>query len=542
MLRVTLEDLATLEASVANGEGTGVPGYRVQRILYCDGGHPAADGGTKRQRRSGNHAVTHAPGSAAALPTPCKLFAKGECTKGNRCRFDHHDAGAQTAARVAALCGALAGPPGACDVDCVALAPSGWKGVLRNVPADGFLASGAGAASTGSCKVCASDNHVCTCRQGRGDGSVESVEGVRAGAAAGARVESGACVVVVRGKIEAGPILVLVGLKYRGNIGTIFRTAVQSNSFEAIYIIEPEPEPEPQPGSAPSGTGGEATSHAGGDAPRQTPPVASPSAGRAVADADIDARRVRLRLRLNLAEEASMATAHELKRAAERVRTASARARAVAGPPPPAGGASVDVSDKEIAYYSMLNAPLIRTRRFANVAAFIAHASAHGCGRTMVATALADNAVNLYSQTALDLLRQPRVYILMGASRHDAASSCGPRPPRVHKAHDCSCAQRTRVTRVRACVCVCLTAVLHGMLLVVAAVARAAAARACRGRGWRAAAAPSQIGHPRPDSIHVGFHQRRLRLCHGPGSDDAGKDRPTRLHVMPPHAPPSSFV
>eukprot|EP00122_Pirum_gemmata_P005298 Pgem_evm1s4821 len=37
-------------------------------------------------------------------------------------------------------------------------------------------------------------------------------------------------------KVRA-PILVLSELKYRGNIGTIIRSAVQANIFEAIYIV-----------------------------------------------------------------------------------------------------------------------------------------------------------------------------------------------------------------------------------------------------------------------------------------------------------------
>ena len=36
---------------------------------------------------------------------------------------------------------------------------------------------------------------------------------------------------------EIGPILVLVELKYKGNIGSIIRSAVQSNIFESIIII-----------------------------------------------------------------------------------------------------------------------------------------------------------------------------------------------------------------------------------------------------------------------------------------------------------------
>ncbi|GMH84279.1 hypothetical protein TL16_g09876 [Triparma laevis f. inornata] len=36
-----------------------------------------------------------------------------------------------------------------------------------------------------------------------------------------------------------GPILVLQGLRYKGNIGAIIRTAVQANIFESIVIIDP---------------------------------------------------------------------------------------------------------------------------------------------------------------------------------------------------------------------------------------------------------------------------------------------------------------
>jgi tRNA C32,U32 (ribose-2'-O)-methylase TrmJ len=40
-----------------------------------------------------------------------------------------------------------------------------------------------------------------------------------------------------------GPILVLVGLKYRGNIGSIVRSAVQADFFEAIYLIQEDYHP-----------------------------------------------------------------------------------------------------------------------------------------------------------------------------------------------------------------------------------------------------------------------------------------------------------
>ena len=40
-----------------------------------------------------------------------------------------------------------------------------------------------------------------------------------------------------------GPILVLIGLEYKGNVGTIVRTAVQSNLYEQICIVDAEPGP-----------------------------------------------------------------------------------------------------------------------------------------------------------------------------------------------------------------------------------------------------------------------------------------------------------
>eukprot|EP01048_Picozoa_sp_COSAG05_P024988 COSAG05_NODE_6141_length_1014_cov_0.903825_1_plen_257_part_10 len=47
----------------------------------------------------------------------------------------------------------------------------------------------------------------------------------------------------------AGVILVLVGLKYRGNVGSIVRAAVQANLVEEIHIVELERAPEPEPES-----------------------------------------------------------------------------------------------------------------------------------------------------------------------------------------------------------------------------------------------------------------------------------------------------
>ena len=66
-------------------------------------------------------------------------------------------------------------------------------------------------------------------------------------------------------------------------------------------------------------------------------------------------------------------------------------------------------------------------RRFACVDDFLAHTNAPvthsgdtpggvtpGGERVMVATALADNAINVYSAKAAELLRQPLIYLLLG--------------------------------------------------------------------------------------------------------------------------------
>ena len=89
-----------------------------------------------------------------------------------------------------------------CAFSAVVLPPSGWRGVLRNVP------SRDGSAAT-------EDEY---------DGTSHAV------------------VVSLRSAQESSRILVLAGLKYRGNIGTVVRSAVQSNAFRAIWLIRSEGE------------------------------------------------------------------------------------------------------------------------------------------------------------------------------------------------------------------------------------------------------------------------------------------------------------
>ena len=82
----------------------------------------------------------------------------------------------------------------------VRLPPSGWNGVLRNVPA---------------------------AKRVEGADPLHWAVGV-------SEVAEG----------EAGRVLVLVGLKHRGNLGTIVRSAVQANTFAAIWIVETSPPPD----------------------------------------------------------------------------------------------------------------------------------------------------------------------------------------------------------------------------------------------------------------------------------------------------------
>jgi tRNA G18 (ribose-2'-O)-methylase SpoU len=67
-----------------------------------------------------------------------------------------------------------------------------------------------------------------------------------------ARKIAGMYVIAVKrtrvGERTRAPILVLAGLRYRGNVGTIVRTAVQANRFEEIIIVDPAEGGEKVPG------------------------------------------------------------------------------------------------------------------------------------------------------------------------------------------------------------------------------------------------------------------------------------------------------
>ena len=104
-------------------------------------------------------------------------------------------------ARVQRLARAMTAAAKATTTAAVAVSPSEWKGVLRNVP----IGCDSGRGSADSAEVSASQDVVTVAFSSQRD--------------------------------ARGPVLVLVNLKYRGNVGTIVRAAVQANCFKAIYFV-----------------------------------------------------------------------------------------------------------------------------------------------------------------------------------------------------------------------------------------------------------------------------------------------------------------
>ena len=99
------------------------------------------------------------------------------------------------------------------------VAPSVWKGVIKNVP--GPLDGENHANEDSRASVIGKDRVVTV-----------SLSALRAPSGLAASSPG-----------PVGPVLVLQGLRYRGNVGTIFRTAVQSNVFRSIVIIAPVHDP-----------------------------------------------------------------------------------------------------------------------------------------------------------------------------------------------------------------------------------------------------------------------------------------------------------
>ena len=148
-----------------------------------------------------------------------------------------------------------------------------------------------------------------------------------------------------------GPIAVLVGLKYGGNIGSIIRTVVQANIFQAVHIVEER------------GTRTE------------TSPLFNKTWG--VSDAGKITGDVKEKF----------------------------------------------LSDKDISYYSMWNAPLIEIRRFKTVDQFLKAADEDNdnycdAPRATICLDLGYGSFSLYSKDAIELFQSPGgkvMYLVIGA-------------------------------------------------------------------------------------------------------------------------------
>ena len=295
----------------------------------------------------------------------------------------------------------------------VCLSPGGWKGVLRNVPnsSDGEQEGG---------QDCATVVAV---------GLVPNFARLRAA-----------------GK-SAGPILVLVGLKYRGNVGTIVRSAVQANFFEAIYIIEDDyrngDSVHSDTGSVAQriidGSGHASNDEAGIDLMAATDQLGHLAATREwaklvgqgwarAADLKIGYGVCDQRRALGEGESACRRTTHTARDMDTDSTSDSDRSRGR----PVDMRIEIPVSDEDISYYSMLNAPLIEIRRFRHSAHFFAaiatvdphcvaasNSNNGGCVRGGVVgidggTIVSGSPDSLYSAAAASTLRRCG-YVAVGA-------------------------------------------------------------------------------------------------------------------------------
>jgi tRNA G18 (ribose-2'-O)-methylase SpoU len=107
-----------------------------------------------------------------------------------------------------------------CDIDTVS--GSNWVNLIRNVPTRNVFTVDANKGGDEGDNTNNNDNN-------EGERGYEPAQNVVIVSLAQGR----------EGKIEERlPSLVLVGLKYRGNIGTIVRAAVQADCFQSIVIVE----------------------------------------------------------------------------------------------------------------------------------------------------------------------------------------------------------------------------------------------------------------------------------------------------------------
>lgn len=152
------------------------------------------------------------------------------------------------------------------------------------------------------------------------------------------------CVVRNVSSHPSAPIAVMVQLEKPGNLGTIYRSIVQSNLFEGVIIVD-------------GGVGGS----------RQGEKTTTTN---------------------------NNSNNNNVKKNPQRI------------------------SEKDINYYSMCNAPLIGImKRFDDCNAFYNFATKLS-KRKVVATALVPNSLSAYSESGIDLITDPKVFIMMGSEEH----------------------------------------------------------------------------------------------------------------------------
>lgn len=108
-------------------------------------------------------------------------------------------------------------------VEAVGVSPSVWKGVIKNVP--------------GSLVNAFPGDYDSEVSRAQAIGSTHVV-------AVSIRLPSSPVAVPPTASPPTlhslpGPVLVLQGLRYRGNVGAILRTAVQANMFSEVVVIDP---------------------------------------------------------------------------------------------------------------------------------------------------------------------------------------------------------------------------------------------------------------------------------------------------------------
>jgi hypothetical protein len=276
-------------------------------------------------------------------------------------------------------------------VDTCTVPRSGWTGLLRNVPPP----SGGGASRNVD-----DDDY--------GDPASHVVAVARRGSRrSGGKLSSSSSSSSSPPPLPppppAPPILVLVGLKYRGNVGSIVRAAVQADCFGEIHIVEERQPPTGEvhgDGRRGGGTGNNGDGNGDGGSGSVTAGKAKNSRRARKKKQQQQQQQQQLQLQQHQPHSLPEVLPVDSNGAAGDGDDRSPPAAAAPPLPPPkvvspaavggsAEGGVLELeleqhaklerhaawTDADVAYYSLWNAPLLPTRRFASVDDFFAHAN-----------------------------------------------------------------------------------------------------------------------------------------------------------------------